>query len=107
IEGQPGNFTVTLKKRPRYIDEEKCTSCALCVNNCPVRNIIYTEPEKEELKLSDGDLKRVRVIINNYKDKKGTLVPILQDISSQFSSQYFDNTRSAFDMAGSTQTDRY
>ena len=84
IEGQPGNFTVTLKKRPRYIDEEKCTGCALCVNNCPVRNIIYTEPEKEELKLSDGDLKRVRVIINNYKDKKGTLVPILQDISSQY-----------------------
>jgi len=84
IEGQPGNFTVTLKKRPRYIDEEKCTGCALCVNNCPVRNIIYTELEKEELKLSDEDLQRVRVIINNYKNKKGTLVPVLQDISSQY-----------------------
>ena len=84
IEGQPGNFTVTLKKRPRYIDEEKCTGCALCVNNCPVRNIIYTELEKEELKLSDEDLQRVRVIINNYKNKKGTLVPVLQGISSQY-----------------------
>jgi len=84
IEGQPGNFTVTLKKRPRYIDEEKCTGCALCVNNCPVRNIIYTEPEKEEIKLSDEDLQRVRVIINNYKNEKGTLVPVLQDISNQY-----------------------
>ena len=62
-------FTVRLVKKAKYIDEEKCTGCALCVNNCPVRNIIYTEPEKEKLELSDEDLQRVRVIINNYKNK--------------------------------------
>jgi len=36
IEGQPGNFNVTLKKRPRYIDEEKCTGCGECVESCPI-----------------------------------------------------------------------
>jgi len=84
IKGQPGNFTVTLEKRARYIDEEKCTGCALCVNNCPVRNIIYTEPEKEEIKLSNEDLQKVRKIISNYKEKEGTLVPVLQDINAEF-----------------------
>ncbi len=36
IEGQAGDFTVTLKKKPRYIIEEKCTGCTTCVENCPV-----------------------------------------------------------------------
>ncbi|MBA7491087.1 hypothetical protein ES702_01632 [subsurface metagenome] len=84
IKGQPGNFTVTLEKRARYIDEEKCTGCVLCVNNCPVRNIIYAEPEKEEIKLSNEDLQKVRKIISNYKEKEGTLVPVLQDINAEF-----------------------
>jgi heterodisulfide reductase subunit A-like polyferredoxin len=36
IKGEPGNFTVTVKKRPRYIDEEKCTGCGECVEKCPI-----------------------------------------------------------------------
>ncbi|MCX8022442.1 MAG: FAD-dependent oxidoreductase [Syntrophorhabdaceae bacterium] len=36
IEGEPGNFTVTLKKRPRRVIPEKCTSCGLCAPNCPL-----------------------------------------------------------------------
>jgi len=84
IEGQPGNFTVTLKKRARYIDEEKCTGCALCVENCPVRNIIYIEPEKEEIKLSAEDLEKMIKITIEYKDKKASLVSLLQDINSVY-----------------------
>jgi heterodisulfide reductase subunit A-like polyferredoxin len=36
LEGEPGNFTVTLKRRPRRVLSEKCTSCALCAPNCPL-----------------------------------------------------------------------
>src|SRR3990170_3642527 len=36
IQGQAGNFTVTLKKRPRFVDETKCTGCGTCVASCPV-----------------------------------------------------------------------
>jgi len=36
IEGQPGDFTVTLKKQPRFIDLTKCTGCGECVTACPV-----------------------------------------------------------------------
>jgi heterodisulfide reductase subunit A len=36
IEGNPGNFTVKVLKKPRYIDLEKCTSCGSCEAVCPV-----------------------------------------------------------------------
>jgi heterodisulfide reductase subunit A-like polyferredoxin len=36
VEGQPGNFTVSLKKRPRFVDETKCTGCGACTTVCPV-----------------------------------------------------------------------
>ncbi len=36
IEGEPGNFTVTIKKQARFIDETKCTGCGACITECPV-----------------------------------------------------------------------
>jgi heterodisulfide reductase subunit A2 len=36
VEGDPGDFTVTLTKKPRYIIEDKCTGCNTCVEYCPV-----------------------------------------------------------------------
>ena len=36
ITGEPGNFTVTLEKKPRFIDTSKCTGCGACAEVCPV-----------------------------------------------------------------------
>ncbi len=36
VEGEAGNFKVTVSKRPRYVDESKCTGCGLCTQRCPV-----------------------------------------------------------------------
>jgi heterodisulfide reductase subunit A len=36
VEGQAGNFRITLTKKPRYIIEDKCTGCTTCVEYCPV-----------------------------------------------------------------------
>ncbi len=36
ISGEAGNFNVSVKKRPRYVDIEKCTGCGLCADFCPV-----------------------------------------------------------------------
>ena len=36
IEGEEGNFKVKVLKKPRYIDEEKCSGCGDCLEACPV-----------------------------------------------------------------------
>ncbi len=36
-EGHAGDFTVTLIKKPRYVIENKCTGCTVCVEYCPVK----------------------------------------------------------------------
>jgi heterodisulfide reductase subunit A len=36
VEGEAGNFRVTILKRPRYVDESKCVGCGLCADYCPV-----------------------------------------------------------------------
>jgi len=36
VEGEAGDFKVTLIKKPRYIKEDICTGCATCVQYCPV-----------------------------------------------------------------------
>ncbi len=37
IEGNVGDFHVTLKRHPRFVDMEKCNGCGDCVEHCPVR----------------------------------------------------------------------
>lgn len=36
VEGVPGNYKVTVKKKPRYVNEQKCIQCDLCTTVCPV-----------------------------------------------------------------------
>ncbi len=36
ISGYVGNFEVTIRKKPRYVDEDACTACGECVEACPV-----------------------------------------------------------------------
>lgn len=35
VEGELGRFRVTVKKKPRYVDENKCTGCGSCAEKCP------------------------------------------------------------------------
>ena len=37
VTGFVGNFTVTIKKKARYVDETKCTGCGLCTEKCPMK----------------------------------------------------------------------
>ena len=37
VTGYVGNFTATIRKKARYIDETKCTGCGVCTEKCPSR----------------------------------------------------------------------
>ncbi len=47
VEGGRGSFKVTILKKARYVDEEKCTVCGKCEEVCPVE-----APKDYEMKLS-------------------------------------------------------
>ena len=40
VDGYVGNFKVTIKRKPRYVDEEKCVGCYACIEGC-----VYKEPK--------------------------------------------------------------
>ncbi|HAU32733.1 MAG: FAD dependent oxidoreductase [Desulfotomaculum sp. 46_296] len=46
VEGEPGDFKVTLLKKPRYVLEDKCTGCTVCVEYCPV---VYPDKFNQEI----------------------------------------------------------
>jgi len=46
VKGELGNFSVTLRRKPRYIIEDKCTGCTVCVEYCPV---VYPDQYNQEI----------------------------------------------------------
>ncbi len=50
VSGYVGNFKVKVRKKARYVDEDKCTGCGVCIENCIVRNAPYLEDLLKELK---------------------------------------------------------
>jgi heterodisulfide reductase subunit A len=43
LNGEPGNFSVTVRRKPRYVDVERCTNCGLCADVCPVERPLEYE----------------------------------------------------------------
>ncbi len=41
LEGEAGNFKVTVRENPRYINMEKCIACGKCAEKCPAQSRRY------------------------------------------------------------------
>ncbi|MCM1315685.1 MAG: CoB--CoM heterodisulfide reductase iron-sulfur subunit A family protein [Prevotella sp.] len=39
VKGFVGNFTATIKKKRRFVDETKCTGCGACTEVCPMQKV--------------------------------------------------------------------
>jgi len=43
VEGSEGDFRVTVRRNPRYVDESKCTGCGQCAEACRLKGRIPSE----------------------------------------------------------------
>ncbi len=41
LNGEAGNFEVKLRRRSRYIIEDKCNGCGLCAQECPIEAVDF------------------------------------------------------------------
>jgi heterodisulfide reductase subunit A len=47
VKGYVGNFTVTIKKHPTYVDHSRCTGCGDCTEACVLKKGVPSEFEEE------------------------------------------------------------
>lgn len=88
VKGFVGNFEVTVRKKARSVDLEKCTGCAACVEHCPVQYEIY-EPKEIKVEIDKDTEAKLKVMLDKckemmiYKDKdqRGLLLPLLHEVN--------------------------
>jgi heterodisulfide reductase subunit A len=57
VDGYVGNYKVTVRRKPRYIDEKLCVGCMACIDHC-----VFKEPKfPDEFNLGLGKRKPVYV----------------------------------------------
>ena len=49
VSGYVGSFTVKVRKKARYVDEEACTGCGVCWEECLTRRV----PRLKLIKMDD------------------------------------------------------
>ncbi len=84
LDGESGNFTATVKKKPRYVDTDKCTGCGDCWDACPVRNVPEPPPPFEpgrDLQGEDADW--LDQATARHGEDPAPLIPILQDLNDE------------------------
>jgi NADH:ubiquinone oxidoreductase subunit E/NAD-dependent dihydropyrimidine dehydrogenase PreA subunit len=80
IEGAAGGFKVRVRKKARFVDPDKCTGCAECVQHCLVRNRPYLEPAgRPAAEPLPEELGSLRQIVDKYRGRRGAIVPVLQE----------------------------
>jgi NADH:ubiquinone oxidoreductase subunit E/NAD-dependent dihydropyrimidine dehydrogenase PreA subunit len=84
LSGYIGNFKAKIRRKARFVDEEKCTGCSQCVERCPVH---FKPTDGKEL-APEYDLEPAfRIVVDRAIDlhshERGPLVTVLQDINTE------------------------
>jgi len=84
IEGEAGNFHVSLAQRPRGVIAEKCTGCGDCWEACPVSNVPQeVSPFAPSVEVDDAQGALLETIVQRHSDDPAPLLPVLQDINDE------------------------
>ncbi len=85
LEGEAGDFTATVRTRPRSINEDKCTGCGDCIEHCPVRNVPKpVEAFTPSQDLDGNEAALLDDLISRHRDDKGALMPVLEAINRKY-----------------------
>ncbi len=85
VDGYVGNFEVTVKKKPRYVNLEKCTGCGLCIEHCPVQyRPQITDVPSVQQEMDEGDIQKLDTILGRYEGEEKDLIPVMQEISAVY-----------------------
>ncbi|UCF06939.1 MAG: NADH-quinone oxidoreductase subunit NuoE [bacterium] len=86
IEGEAGNFRIRVRKKPRFINEDKCTGCGTCTTNCPVLNIAHFEDVDElgKVQLKEEDRQIFQQILSQHDINRESIIAVLQDINNRY-----------------------
>lgn len=83
VEGEAGNFRVSLNRKARYVDESRCTGCGTCVANCPVK--FRMQPlDQTFIHLPRETKVIVDRIIEEKGGKQSPLLLVLQSINAMY-----------------------
>jgi len=85
VAGSAGRFSIRVRQKARFVDEDKCTGCGQCVEHCLVGNLAYLElPVVSDEEISEDHRAVADDVLARYEDGgPETLVPILQDVSAE------------------------
>jgi NADH:ubiquinone oxidoreductase subunit E/NAD-dependent dihydropyrimidine dehydrogenase PreA subunit len=85
VSGHVGDFQVKVRRKARYVDEDKCTGCGQCVERCPVRFHPVSPDGDHRPEPGAGLAPRIRTVVDEALDlhehERGPVVSVLQDIN--------------------------
>lgn len=85
LEGEPGNFKATVRRHPRFVDEQKCTGCGICSEVCPVKYEIHPDMQSTaEIELDEQHRNSVDAILSEHQNSKSPLMSILRAVNREF-----------------------
>ncbi len=85
VDGYVGNFEVTVRKKARGVDLDKCTGCGDCWNACMARyRLRIPEPVRPEGILPADQAREVDELLDDAAKRKALLIPLLLNIQSRY-----------------------
>jgi NADH:ubiquinone oxidoreductase subunit E/NAD-dependent dihydropyrimidine dehydrogenase PreA subunit len=93
VSGYIGNFKVKVRRKARFVDEDKCTGCTQCVTRCPVQHKPYQPGDGNGNGRGHGlpvepamnpEMKAVADhALEKHRHERAPLITVLQDINGE------------------------
>ncbi len=91
VEGSVGNYRVKIRRKARFVDEDKCSGCGQCIERCPTQHRPYPSAAVEgdgrshglpaEPELSEGVKTVVDRALEQHQHERAPLIAVVQDIN--------------------------